>query len=314
MASIFFSYSHRDETLRNELETHLAMLKHEGLITSWHDRKILAGDELSGVIDAKLNSAEIILLLISPDFLASPYCYDIEVRQAMERHNESEARVIPVILRPCDWTNAPFGKLLAAPCDGKPVTKWPDRDEAFLDVVKQIRAALPESAKHQLHQAAPLHVPVETNITRSSNLRLRKHFTEADQDRFLDECFEFMAKYFEGSLNELQKRHPEIEGRFKRLDAVSFSAVIYRKGKSAARCFIRCGGRSGFGEGITYSHEESRHGSSYNESLRVVVGEQSLSLQPMGMNFLSHQQRDKHLTDEGAAEYYWSMLIEPLQR
>lgn len=99
-ASIFFSYSHKDEALRNELETHLAMLKREGLITSWHDRKIVAGDELSGAIDAKLNSAAIILLLISPDFLASAYCYDIEVKQAMERHREGAARVIPVILIP----------------------------------------------------------------------------------------------------------------------------------------------------------------------------------------------------------------------
>lgn len=289
------------------------MLKHEGLITSWHDRKITAGDELSGVIDEKLNTSEIILLLVSPDFLASLYCYDIEVTQAMARHDEGAARVIPVILRPCDWTNAPFGKLLAAPCDGKPITKWPDRDEAFLDVVKQIRAALPKATKPTFSQAALASVLTETVTPRSSNLRLRKHFTEADQDRFMDESFEFMVKYFDGSLAELQTRHPEIESRFKRLDAISFSAVIYRQGNAVARCYIRNGGRQSVGGGMSYSHEESRHGNSFNEALSVVVGEQSLSLQPLGMNFMT-QGRDRHLTAEGAAEYYWSLLVEPLQR
>src|SRR5438132_1153332 len=96
---IFFSYSHKDQALREKLETHLTLLKREGLISSWHDRKIIAGTEWSGEIDAHLNTAQIILLLVSADFIASSYCSDIEVARAMERHNAGEARVIPVILR-----------------------------------------------------------------------------------------------------------------------------------------------------------------------------------------------------------------------
>ena len=143
VATVFFSYSHVDESLRDQLEVHLAMLKNQGLIEAWHDRRIKAGDEFGNSISAQLEQADVILLLVSPEFLASKYCYEIEMARAMERHDAGDARVIPVILRHCDWHAAPFGKLLAAPRDGKPVKSWPDIDEAFFDVVKMIRAALP---------------------------------------------------------------------------------------------------------------------------------------------------------------------------
>lgn len=139
---VFYSYSHKDEELRNELENHLAMLKQEGVIEGWHDRKIGAGNEWVGEIDEHLNTAHIILLLISSDFLASGYCRDIEVKQAMERHNAGNARVIPVILRACDWKRALFSKLQVLPKDGLPVKKWADRDDAFLDVAEGMRRAV----------------------------------------------------------------------------------------------------------------------------------------------------------------------------
>ena len=122
---VFYSYSHRDEELREELERHLSILKRQGVITAWHDRKIGAGTEWKGQIDTHLNTAHVILLLISSDFLASDYCYDIEMRRAMERHAAGDARVIPIILRPVSWKGAPFEKLQALPKDAKPVTSWP---------------------------------------------------------------------------------------------------------------------------------------------------------------------------------------------
>lgn len=313
MASLFFSYSHKDETLRDELEVHLAMLERKGIIETWHDRRILAGDAIHGAIDDKLESADVILLLVSPDFLASEYCYDREFKRALERHHEGTARVIPVILRPCDWKSSPLADVVAVPRDGKPVTKWPDRDEAFLDVVQQIRDALPKSKRPAQPPSAA--TPPTSFSPRSSNLRLRKQFTDADRDRFLDDSFEFMSKFFEGSLEELTKRNDGVEGRFKKIDAHSFSAVIYRSGKTVAHCSIRFGGGRGFGSGITFSYDEKGGGNSINESLSAVVGEQSLSLKPMGMGMMARTgSRDSHLSMEGAAEYYWSMLVEPLQR
>ena len=120
MASLFFSYSHKDESLRNELEVHLAMLKREGTIEAWHDRKIVAGDELDKSISAELEKAEVILLLVSPDFLASQYCYEVEFQRAMERHVSGSARAVAVILRPCEWQQTPLSKFLVTPTDGRP--------------------------------------------------------------------------------------------------------------------------------------------------------------------------------------------------
>ena len=143
--SLFYSYSHKDEAFRDELETHLSLLKRQGVILDWHDRRITAGTEWKGQIDHNLDTADVILLLVSADFIASDYCYDKEMTRALERHDRAEARVIPVILRSVHgWQDAPFAKLGAAPTDGRPVTSWPNRDEAFADVAGHIRRAVEE--------------------------------------------------------------------------------------------------------------------------------------------------------------------------
>lgn len=139
--NLFYSYSHEDEELRNKLEKQLKLLNREGYISEWHDRKILSGSEIDNEISDKLEQADIILLLISADFIASDYCYEIEMTRAMERHQANDAIVVPVILRTCEWHSAPFGKLSALPRDGKAITgpDWHSEDEAFTDVAKGIR-------------------------------------------------------------------------------------------------------------------------------------------------------------------------------
>ncbi len=314
MSTLFFSYSHKDEALRDRLEVHLAGLKREGAISTWHDRRITGGDALGPRIDESLESADIILLLVSSDFLASDYCHDVEMQRALARHDEGTARVIPVILRPCDWQHSPFAHLLAAPTDGKPITKWTNEDEAFLDVVRQIRTALPAKPRPEVgnsRSGSRVTGPVTVQLgPRSSNLRLRKTFTDVDRDGFLDEAFAFMARFFENSLAELGKRNRNVEGRFKQLDGTRFSAVIYESGATQAQCTISLGGH--FGRGISYSHTVGGAGNSYNEMLTIEHDEQHLYLKPMGM-WLTGGEHETQLSAEGAAEYYWSMLIEPLQ-
>ncbi|WP_136523964.1 toll/interleukin-1 receptor domain-containing protein [Geomonas ferrireducens] len=158
---IFFSYSHRDERMRSRLEAHLSSLKRERLILGWHDRKIKPGTEWKGQIDSHLDSSRIILLLISADFLASDYCYDVEMDRAMARHDAGEARVIPIILRPCDWPWSRFGKLQALPRDGKPVSDWSTHDQAFNEVARGIRRVVEELAKAS-ESAAPSLLKSET--------------------------------------------------------------------------------------------------------------------------------------------------------
>ncbi|MEA5465654.1 toll/interleukin-1 receptor domain-containing protein [Leptothoe sp. PORK10 BA2] len=148
---LFYSYAHKDETLRNHLDTHLKILQRQKLIKPWHDRCIVAGTDWANEIDDNLKQADIILLLISADFIASDYCYEIELKQAMERHEAKEARVIPIILRPVDWKNTPFSSLQVFPTNAKPVTSWPNRDKAWLNVETAIKAAV-EDIKAQRYR------------------------------------------------------------------------------------------------------------------------------------------------------------------
>ncbi|WP_228052861.1 TIR domain-containing protein [Nodosilinea sp. LEGE 07298] len=145
---VFFSYSHKDEALRDQLAIHLSTLKRQGTIQEWHDRAIEAGSEWASEIDHNLEAAHIILLLVSADFINSDYCMDKELSRAMERHKAGEARVIPIILRPVDWNGLSFSKLQALPTDGKPITSWPNQDEALLNVAKGIRSVVEGIARN----------------------------------------------------------------------------------------------------------------------------------------------------------------------
>jgi internalin A len=133
----YSSATHKDESLRNELETHLKLLQRQGMIETWHDRKIEAGDEWKRKIDENLERADIILLLVSADFIASEYCYEIEMKRALERHNKNEARVIPVIVRDVNWHKAPLLNCkLTQSWQGR--QKWPDKDSAWRNVAEGI--------------------------------------------------------------------------------------------------------------------------------------------------------------------------------
>jgi len=137
--SLFISYSHQDEELKDHLIRHLANLKRQGQIRTWHDRDIEAGAEWDVAIKHQLEAAHIILLLISSSFLFSDHCYDREMQRAIQRHHEGRTHVIPIILKPCDWQGSPFSTLEMLPQDRRPITRWDDRDEALLSVVQQIR-------------------------------------------------------------------------------------------------------------------------------------------------------------------------------
>lgn len=171
---LFFSYSRKDEELRDELANHLSTLKREGVISSWHDRMILAGEDWDRQINDNLNTADIILLLVSSYFLASDYCWDVEVNKAIERHYAGEACVIPVILRSVDWSGALFAKLQALPKNAEPVVSrhWHNQDEAFTDIARGIRAAAEKLKK-------------ETDERRqkeeADKLRLREQQEQADR-------------------------------------------------------------------------------------------------------------------------------------
>src|SRR5947209_4785891 len=133
---LFYCYAPEDKPLRDQLEKHLANMRWQGLITTWHDQDISAGKEWEREVNNQLETANIILLLISSDFMFSEYCYDVLMKLALKRHRDRKARVIPIILRSVDWQDAPFSNLQMLPTNATPVKSWVDPDDAFLDIVK----------------------------------------------------------------------------------------------------------------------------------------------------------------------------------
>jgi len=318
MAIVFFSYSHKDEELRDELEVHLSALKRQGVIETWHDRRIIAGEPFDHTISQHLEQADIILLLVSPYFIASDYCYDVEMMRALERHREETARVIPVIIHPCDWQRLPFGKLIATPRDGKPISKFPNQHDAFLDVTNAIRTAAEAVNANGSGIPAIIKAHKGTSVTptadlagpRSSNLRIKKKFTDHDKHRFQTDAFEYIANFFESSLEELRGRNPGIETEFRRIDANQFSAAIYSSGSEISRCRISLADERNIFGGILYSAGGGAGG--FNESLSVEDDGYTMFLKALGLSWGA--ERNQMLTLEGAAEFYWGMLIQPLQR
>ncbi|MFN7926990.1 MAG: TIR domain-containing protein [Blastocatellia bacterium] len=138
---VFVSYAHKDGPLVEELSNHLKLLEREGVIQSWIDKMIPAGNNWTRKIETYLAEADIVLLLISPDYLASDYTYSVELPAALKKNETHKAITIPILLRPTAWQNSPLSSLQAAPANGMPITKWENRDEAWLAVMENIRAA-----------------------------------------------------------------------------------------------------------------------------------------------------------------------------
>ena len=149
--NVFFCYAPEDEELRAELETHLALLRRQGFVRSWSARVIGAGEEWRGAIDRRLDEADLILLLVSADFLASDYLYDVELGRALERHRAERTRLVSIVLRPCDYANrgSPLRDDvdLILPAGGRPVTSWPTHDDAFANVTAGLRDLLDQEVR-----------------------------------------------------------------------------------------------------------------------------------------------------------------------
>lgn len=194
MAKLFYSYSHLDEALRNELDIHVESLVKEKIVENWHDRRIEAGNEFDDEISSQLEEAQIILLLISPYFIASEYCYEKEMKRAMEIHEARTARVIPVILKPCNWHNLPFGKLTALPCDGKPVTGFSNQDEAFYEITLGIASVAKEVSERTESEGA------------SSDTNQPQKDQETTPTKLPDYDSSILARFSFGDLIEEQKK------------------------------------------------------------------------------------------------------------
>lgn len=151
-ARIFLSYAHEDEELKDELDKHLKVLRRSSKIEVWSDRALIAGEAWDQAIMSELNDASIILLLVSVDFNASDFIWDKELAVAMARHQAGTARVVPVILRRCEWMDLPYAQLSALPRHGKPVTEYSDRDLAYSEIAQGVAQLVDQINDHNASQ------------------------------------------------------------------------------------------------------------------------------------------------------------------
>jgi hypothetical protein len=300
----FISYSHRDAWALERLHTHLSMLRRDGLIQEWFDREILAGGDLDSEIGEQLEDSEIFLLLVSPDFLASDYCYEQEMARALKRHEAGEARVIPIIIEPCDWKASPLGRLKAVPRDGKPVTEWANQNNAFLDVVTELRRVIENGnvAAPSSVQAAP------QKVGSAPRYRVKRDFDEIDVTDFRTAAFETLRSYFQRSITEID----QIDGlraRYVSTGPLSFTCTLINRAKdrSTAHITVHCqSGRMGFGD-IYYSYSENAPANTANGGFNIESDDYDLFLKSGPFGFGDREQR---LTPEQAAEGLWIDFLE----
>lgn len=197
---IFFSYAHEDEELMNDVRRQLIVEERNGRILKWHDRKILPGTEWQQKIDDRLERAAIILLFMSPHFIESRYCYEIEGQAALHRHETGQARVVPIVLRPCLWNRTPFGKLQALPHDAKPISTWSDRDNACLDVAMGVISVVDEML-----------VIRGSSLGRADHSRTTSAHPAPSRTIFFDPSYEKVERLMPALLQEMRKdlqKHP----------------------------------------------------------------------------------------------------------
>lgn len=316
MAKLFISYSHRDEGLKNELISHLAPLKRQGLVSIWHDRRLTPGDRLDDEISQNLEDADIIVMLISSDFVQSEYCFGREMQRALERHEACDARAISIIVRPCHFHGLQIANFVLLPTDAKAVTTWSDRDSAWVDVVNGIRAAIERQAVISFPRSATAQPPSPTVVPAIGQrlaLRLPRQFTDLDRHDFLESSFERIWSVLEASAAELEGVNDAVQVRRLRIDANSLSIRIFVQGKELGGGSVFMGSGMGRDE-ICFNFDPSALRNSLNESFRVEVVDGELKLKPIGMlDSLGGSGRETPMDADGAAQVLWDAMLKQVK-
>lgn len=302
----FISYSHRDTAVLERLHVHLTTLRREQRIDAWYDRDILAGDDLDDEIARELEAADIFLLLVTPDFIASDYCVEIEMRRALERHEAKEARVVPIIAEPCDWRNVqPLRQLKALPRDGNPISEWANANNAYLDIAQELRRIVDTHGAGKANEIAASQPVVRQAVPR---YRAQRHFDEIDRSEFREASFDAMREYFERATAEINGIEG-LRGRFVSRDAASFGCTIVNRGLQHGTAHLtvhRRDAQHALGD-IYYSFQEDAARNTANGGFNVASDEYELFLSPFMQMF--HDGSEK-LTADQAAEQLWNELIQ----
>jgi hypothetical protein len=187
LLNIFFAYSREDSDLRERLDKHLSGLKRRNYINTWFDGQIEAGTEWEKEIDFALSKADIILLLISADFIASDYCFDVEMKKAISRHEKGDAVIIPIILHPCDWSDLPFSKIQGLPQNGKAITSenWKSPEFALSEIAKSIKETV-----ESLRQTKNKHLRAINEVLNEKDYELRITLEQVEELKLEEEILQ----------------------------------------------------------------------------------------------------------------------------
>lgn len=304
----FISYSHHDAAALDRLHVHLAGLQREGKVETWYDREILAGDVLEDEISRELEAADLFLLMVSPDFIASDYCVEREMQRALERHDADEARVVPIIVEPCDWATMPqLRQLKAVPRDGVAISEWANANNAYLNVVQEIRRIVDASGS-----AAPEPADEKPSPTLSQQgiprYRVKRDFDEIDRSEYRDAAFATIKDYFRRAIDEISSVDG-LRGRFVDKGANSFGSTVVNHGRQQGTAHITVHSHNaGFALGdIYYSFNENAGSNTANGGFHVSSDEYEQFL-VMTMSILGNG--PDRLGPEQAAEYLWNEFIE----
>tara|TARA_R110000787_G_scaffold72145_1_gene160905 strand:+ start:281 stop:1129 length:849 start_codon:yes stop_codon:yes gene_type:complete len=274
----------------------------------WYDREILAGDVLDDEISRELEAADLFLLLVSPDFINSNYCVEREMRRALERHDAGEARIVPIIVEPCEWKEiSELRRLKAVPEDGDPISEWTNANNAYLNVVQEIRRIVdasetdaPKSNENDPAPAAP-----RRDVPR---YRVQRDFDDIDRSEYRDTAFVTIKDYFRRATEEINAMDG-LRGRFVDRRANSFGSTVVNQGRQSgtAHITVHCRNSDYALSDIYYSFNENAAENTANGGFNVSSDEYEQFLTVTMSMFGNEPDR---LNPGQAAEYLWNQFIE----
>jgi len=304
--SAFISYSHTDEKYLDRLHKHMSLLQREGSIETWTDHQIIPGSRLDSVVMSALRSSELFVALVSPDYIASNYCYEKEFEEAMRLSESGKLHIVPVIVEPCDWLSSPFRQFLALPKEGKPVSEWTNANVAYLDVVSGLRRLLSQG---RLESAARRSGASDAQPS-GRRMKIQQEFDSIQRGEFIDQAYEVIRAYFMNSCDELSGIE-DLRAKFHKMSDGSFTCTVVNRGiKGGREAHITVhnskGRRHHLGD-INYVFEAHADSNTSNGSIRVGADDYNMFL-TLGFGALMGRDETKYDAQQ-AAEALWLEFI-----
>lgn len=306
----FISYSHADERTLERLHKHLAMLQREGTLSTWVDHEILPGANLDDAIRQELDSSDLFLALVSPDYLASNYCYEKEFEYALEKSRDGSIRVVPIIAEPSDWLSSPLRQFMALPKEGKPISEWTNANNAYLDVVTGLRRLLVPAPAPVLASAENRRADLGGDVG-ARKIKLKRDFDAIERAEFADRTFQVIGEYFAAASHELAQASEDLRTRHETMSPTAFTCTIVNRAKfgnqEASITVHNAKRRGAFGD-ISYVFEAHAPANTSHGAIRVDADEFNLYL-VVEAHWGGARDAAKY-TPERAAEWLWNLFVE----